>query len=176
MRIFLTDHVSSLVWTQLKFRERGLQKPTNLTFIPLDLEQGWTEEALAEHDFDPQAAAFCSVLGVTQYLERASVEALFRFAAALTYGSEIVFSYVPREDELAGIDREFASASAARGARLGEPWKTRFAAAELIALLSGLGFSQVVHLTPERAQQSYFRDRRDGLRVPAWEQLVAAVI
>ena len=44
MQIFLTDHVASLAWTQVKFWERGLPKPANLTFVPLDLEQGRARE------------------------------------------------------------------------------------------------------------------------------------
>src|SRR5262245_11390879 len=107
MRIFLTDHVSSLIWTQLKFWERGLPKPNNLILVPLDVEQEGTKAVLERSGFDCQAATFCSLLGVTQYLERASVESLFRFAASLTGGSEIVFSYVPHDEELEGIDRAF---------------------------------------------------------------------
>ncbi len=174
MRIFLTDHVSTLIWTQVKFWERGLPKPSNVTFVPLDLEQGGTREALAQSGFDPQAAAFCSMLGVTQYLERSSVEELLRFVASLGDGSEIVFSYVPHADDLARIDRQFAGAWAERGAWLGEPWKTRFAMDELAAVLGHIGFADIVHLTPERAEQVYFGSRQDGLRAPEWEQLIAA--
>ena len=134
MRIFLADHVSSLVWTQEKFWERGLPKPENLTFVPLDLDDGRLGERLSEFGFLNEPA-FCSALGVTQYLERASVEALLRFVASLGRGSEIVFSYVPRAEDLEGADRDFAEASAARTERFGEPWKTRFGADELRALL-----------------------------------------
>ena len=69
MQIFLADHVASLAWTQVKFWERGLPKPANLTFVPLDLEQERVGETLAVYGFDLGAATFCSVLGVTQYLE-----------------------------------------------------------------------------------------------------------
>lgn len=176
MHIFAADHVASLAWTQVKFWERGLQKPANLTFVPLDLEQERVGVTLAAHGFDMGAAAFCSVLGVTQYLERTSVEALMRFIASLGRGSEIVFSYVPRAEDLEGADRDFAEASAARVARFGEPWKTRLGAGELRVLLRAVGFSEVSHLTPERAQQRYFAGRTDEMRPGSWEQLVAAVM
>src|SRR5215208_2481447 len=39
MRIFAADHSASLVWTLAKFWERGLPKPANVAFVPLDLEQ-----------------------------------------------------------------------------------------------------------------------------------------
>ena len=119
-----TDHVSSLAWTQVKFWERGLPKPGNLTFVPLDLDQDHLAERLVEFGFDACQPAFLSALGVTQYLERGCVERLLRSAAALAKGSEIVFSYVPHEDELTETDRAFSAASAARVATFGEPWRT----------------------------------------------------
>jgi methyltransferase (TIGR00027 family) len=176
MTIFLADHASSLAWTEARFRERGFSLPSNLIFVPLDLEQDNVETTLAAHGFNRHAQAFLSVLGVTQYLGRSSVETLLRFAASLEAGSEIVFTFVPNEDELDGLDREFASASANRTARLGEPWKTRFAATELSAILRRIGFADFFHLTPELAEQTYFRDRQDELHAPGWEQLIAAMV
>ena len=176
MTIFLADHVSSLAWTQTRFWERGLSIPSNLTFVPLDLEQDNVEASLAAHGFNRDASAFLSVLGVTQYLERRSVETLLRVVASFKAGSEIVFTFVPQDDELIGLDREFATASACRTARLGEPWKTRLAAAELAVVLRHIGFADIVHLTPALAQQTYFRGRQDELRAPGWEQLIAAVV
>lgn len=175
MRIFAADHISSLVWTQLKFWERGLPKPDNLTFVPLDLDDGRLGERLAGFGFLPQPA-FCSALGVMQYLEPGSVEALLRFVASLGRGSQIVFSYVPRAEDLEGADRDFAETSAARAGRFGEPWKTRFGVDELRALLRAAGFCEVSHLTPEHARQRYFAGRTDGLRPASWEQLIAAVV
>jgi len=175
MHIFLADHVSILVWTQEKFWERGLAKPGNLTFVPLDLEDGRLGPHLAGFGFLAQPA-FCSALGVTQYLEPSAVEALLRFVASLGRGSEIVFSYVPRAQDLEGADRDFAEASAARTERFGEPWKARFSADELHALLFAAGFGEVSHLTPEHAWQRYFAGRADGLRPASWEQSIAAVV
>ena len=91
-------------------------------------------------------------------------------------GSEIVFSYVPRAEDLEGADRDIAEASAARVARFGEPWKTRFNAGELRALLRAASFREVSHLTPEHARQRYFAGRTDELRPASWEQLIAAVV
>lgn len=175
MRIFLADHMSSLAWTQEKLSERGLRKPDNLTFVPLDLEDGGLGERLSEFGLLAQPA-FCSALGVTQYVERGSIEALLRLVASLGRGSEIVFSYVPRAEDLNGADRDLAEASAARAGRFDEPWKTRFEADELRALLLSAGFCEVLHLTPEHARRRYFAGRSDELHPPSWEQLIAAVV
>jgi len=174
IRIFVADHIASLVWTQAKFWERGLPKPTNAAFVPLDLEQDDIAGRLVEFGFDATRAAFCSALGVTQYIKRASTERLLRFVCGLGAGSEIVFSYVPSETDLAGPDRDFAAASAGHARAFGEEWKTRFSAAEIIDRMEALGFGQITHLTPERAQQLYFLNRTDRLCAPSWEQLIAA--
>lgn len=47
---------------------------------------------------------------------------------------------------------------------------------EAFGLLNDLGFAEVFHLTPKRAQQVYFADREDRLRAPKFEQLMAATV
>lgn len=176
MQIFLADHVSSLVWTQDKFWERGLPKPKNLTLVPLDLDDAGFGDTLADYGVAPATTTFCSALGVTQYLEPNSVEAILRFVASLARGSEITFSFVPIAEDLEEADRAFAAVSAERAGGFGEPWKTRYSVAEINNLLVDLGFGTVCHLSPERAQKCYFVGRLDALRVPGWERILAAVI
>ncbi len=176
LKIFVADHMSSLIWSQTKFWERGLPKPTNVAFVPLDLEQDEIAARLVEFDFALDDPAFCSVLGVTQYIDLAAVEELMKFVACLKRGSEVVFSYVPRADELAGPDRELASTSAQRAEFVGETWKTRFSTSQLIEHLGTLGFSSVMHLTPDNAQARYFGGRQDSLKAPVLEQLIAATV
>ena len=176
MKIFAVDHVATLVWTQMRFWERGLPKPANLTFVPADLEECRLGERLVEFGFTPDFPSLCSALGVMQYLDRQAVDALLAFAASLKAGSEIVFSFAPPEDELHGDDVRRAARAADRVAAIGEPWKTRLRAHELIACLTRLGFSDVFHLTPELAQQRYFAGREDGLRAPGFEQIICAIV
>lgn len=176
MRIFMADHISSLVWTQTKFWERGLPKPANAFFVPLDIEQHQIAERLTEAGFDTHRPAFFSALGVTQYVERGATERLMKFVASLGAGSEIVLSYVPDEKELDETDRDFARHSAQRAGDLGEEWKTCFVSSELVMRLETTGFSRITHLTPADAQLIYFAGRHDKLRAPSWEQLVAAIV
>ena len=102
MKIFAVDHITTLALTQVMFWERGLPKPANLTFVPADLEDRRLGESLSEFGFDRDAPSLCSVLGVTQYLSRQAVDALLRFASSLKAGSEIVFSFVPTDEDLQG--------------------------------------------------------------------------
>jgi methyltransferase (TIGR00027 family) len=176
MQIFAADHPASLAWTQKRLRERGLSKPANLTYVPVDLEERRLGEQLTACGFETNAAAFCSALGVTQYLDREAVDALLRFASMLKSGSEIVFSVVPPDDEL---DEDGVNAivhSAQRTAALGEPWKSRLRPSNVIEQLTHLGFSNIFHLTPQLAHQRYFSPWGDKIKSPTWEQLIAAVV
>ena len=67
--------------------------------------------------------------------------------------------------------------AAFRGAAdLGEPWLTRFRPAELEARLRALGFPQITHLTPEAANDRYFKGRTDNLEAWSGEQMMRAVV
>jgi methyltransferase (TIGR00027 family) len=176
MHIFAVDHPASLIWTHRRLRERGIAKPPNLTHVPADLTEQRLGEQLAACGFDLETLSFCSMLGVSQYLGRDAVDAVLRFAASLRAGSEIVLSFVSPDDELNGDDLDIVTRSVVRTARLGEPWTCRLRPRELVAELSHIGFSDVFHLTPELAQERYFAGRRDKLRAPKWEQLIAAIV
>jgi methyltransferase (TIGR00027 family) len=159
LRIFYVDHPATLAWTRERIAHRGLPTPQNLTFVAVDLEKHELAERLTEHGFACNEGAFCSVLGVTQYLSRAAIETLFHFAASLPAQSEIVFSFTPPDQDLAGDDLAAAIHSITLTDGMGEPWRTRLSASEAFDLLTRLGFGKVFHLTPKRAQQRYFAGR-----------------
>jgi hypothetical protein len=104
------------------------------------------------------------------------VEALFSFAASQPARSEIVFSFVPPDDELVESDFAATTYSSTLAETLGEPWKTRLRPSEAFAILTHFGFGEVFHLTPKRAHQRYFAGRSDALGAPGCEQLMAATV
>jgi len=79
-------------------------------------------------------------------------------------------------DELEGEELTTAIHSVEPTKTMGEPWLTRLRPSEAFGLLTGLGFGEVFHLTPKRAQQRYFAGRDDKLRAPRFEQLMTATI
>lgn len=176
IRLFAADHPASLAFAETRLRACGLAPPVNLTCVAADLEQQQLGERLTAHGFDPARPSFLSMLGVSQYLTATAVDAILAFVSALPRGSEIVLSFSPPDDELADEDRRAVGLSTAFTARLGEPWRYRPRRRELEAQFDRLGFEKVFHLSPGLAKQRYFADRRDGLRAPGWEQLIAAVV
>jgi methyltransferase (TIGR00027 family) len=175
IRIFYVDHSCSLGWAIAQFRRRGLETPSNLSFVAADLEAQELATMLVEQGFQREAGAFCSVPVVTQYLSREAVEALLHFAASLPTRSEIVFSFVPPDDELEGEELAAAIQSVKLTETMGEPWATRLRPSEAFDLLAHFGFGEVFHLTPESAQKRYFAGRDDRFRAPCFEQLIAAI-
>jgi len=115
-------------------------------------------------------------MGVTQYLTSAALDATFEFILSLPRSSEIVFSFIVPQDALSGVEADAVSIAAQSAAEVGEPWLTRLHAADLVTRLRAMGFSQVIHLTPEEGRERYFAGRRDGLRERRGEQLMRAIV
>lgn len=176
LQIFAVDHPASLIQTNRLFRERQFARPSNLIRVPLDLEQRRLNEQLAACGFDAESPCFCSALGLMLYLEDEIVDDILRFVASLPRSSEIVFSFVPPDDELDGLDLEIARLVAAKFAEIGEAWKSRVRPRTWDARLMGLGFREAFHLSPELAQVRYFAGRSDKMTAPHFEQMIAATV
>src|SRR5262245_40798822 len=176
IQIFAADHPASLMWTHARLRQRGLSRPANLTYVPADLEERRLGDHLVACGFDCNAASFCSALGVTQYLDKEAIHALFGFAATLPKGSEIVFSFAPLDDRSRAGGGAGLNPFGCGPAALGEPWKSRLRAADLVAQLADLGFSDVFRLTPELARQRYFSDQPEIPEPAGWDHLIAAIV
>ena len=157
MQIFAVDHPASSIQTNQVFRQRRFARPPNLVRVPLDLEQRRIEEQLTACDFDRNTASFCSSLGLMLYLEDEIVDDILRFVVSLPPPSEVVFSFVPPDEDLNGIDLEIARRAAAKFATIGEPWKSRVGPRAMVGeRVKGLGFGEVFHLSPELAQARIF--------------------
>jgi methyltransferase (TIGR00027 family) len=176
MRIFVTDLPESLAVLQDCVRRRGLPQPANLTYVPIDLEHKALLEPLVAAGFDPELPAFCSALGIIQFLTPDAVDALLIFAARRARGSEIVFSFTPPDDELGERELSGVRESQLRTQGYGEPWLTRLRPSQLTARLSLLGYSDIELLTPERANHRYFHGRADGLASTSSGQVMAATV
>ena len=176
MHIFAADHPSSLAWVRRCLQEQRFDIPANLTMVPVDLEEDCIGDRLKAAGFDARVPAFCSALGLTQYLTRQALDRLIAFAATLAIGSEIVLSFVPIAADLRDEDASFVARALKRVSAVGEPWKTRLSASEFAGELRAHGFSDVFHLTPEAACTRYFAARRDRITPPGFEQMISAVV
>jgi methyltransferase (TIGR00027 family) len=174
LQIFFCDHPSSLAWARDRFQDRALAPPSNLTFVPLDLEALQVGRTLVQSGFSPRLPTFISMLGVTQYLTTPAVHSLLALFSTLPSGSESVFSFTVPDDELDEVEVGEIRAGATRLGGIGEPWLTRLSPADMLAQVRGFDFHEVFHLSPEIAQNQYFSGRDDGLKAPHREQIISA--
>jgi methyltransferase (TIGR00027 family) len=149
-----------------RLERAAITVPTNVTFAPVDFERMPLAAGLAMAGFDDSAPAFFSWLGVTMYLTRPAVDAVFGFVAGLPAGSEIAFTF-----SAPGASTELER----RVAEVGEPLLTRIAPTEIEPLLHGIGFSAVTVLSAAGSQR-YLGQRTDTLRVPRAESIAAAIV
>jgi methyltransferase (TIGR00027 family) len=176
LRIYEVDHPITEQWKRDRLKMADIAIPPNLTFVPIDFERTSIPGGLAVNGFLIGAQTLCSWMGVTQYLTCEAIDATLRFALSLPRSSEIVFSFILPQEALSGVEAEAIALAAQRSAEVGEPWLTRLHVAELTFKLRSMGFSQIVHLTPEEASKRYFANRRDGLKERHGEQLMRALV
>jgi methyltransferase (TIGR00027 family) len=176
LRVYEVDHPITQRWKQDRLKAAGIAIPSNLRFVPIDFERAAIPEALRAGDFAFEVRTLCSWMGVTQYLTRDALNSTFQFVLSLPPSSEIVFSFILPQEAVSGVEAEALATAAHSAAQVGEPWLTRLHADDLVARLRSMGFSRILHLTPEEARQRYFDGRRDGLRERRGEQLMRAVV
>lgn len=174
LRVFEVDYPATQAWKQARLTEMGIGIPEGLTFVPVDFESQTAAERLAASGHDPSAPSCFSWLGVTPYLETATVMATFRWISELPVGSGVTFDYaVPRESMSPDQVRAF-DALARTVAVAGEPFLSFFDTDELASCLSNIGFSRVVDSDSEALNAAYFRNRTDGLRVSRLSHVMSA--
>ena len=164
LRIFEVDHPVTQAAKRESLASCGVAVPANLSFAPVNFESESLREGLARADFSQ--AAFSSCLGVLVYLDEKSVEELFRFAGSMPPGSEIVFTFSQPDAALDARELEARAKINATVSEMGEPWRSYFEPGRLRELLLHSDFSEVSFLSPEEADERYFRGRTDALRPP----------
>jgi methyltransferase (TIGR00027 family) len=176
LHIFEVDHPQTQRWKLRLLSEAGVSASGNIGFVPLDFNKDSLASALAEAGLDLSASTFFSMLGVTQYLSEDALNETFKIILSRPASSEIVFSFVADDAVLPPDDVTLAKALLTQAAAVGEPWLSRFIPEQLVARLRKMGFSQVLHLTPEEANHLYFQNRRDGLNAALMEQMIRATV
>jgi methyltransferase (TIGR00027 family) len=176
LRIFEVDHPATQRWKRRRLAEASISVPDNVTFVPVDLEKISLATALSQAELELGAPTFFSLLGVSQYLTEAAFDQTLRLVLSAPARSEIVFSFVASDAVLPADDVALLKAFTAQFGAIGEPWLSCFLPEQLIAKLTEMGFSKVFHLTPEKANQRYFQNRRDGLSAAFLEQMMRSSV
>jgi methyltransferase (TIGR00027 family) len=174
LRVFEVDHPATQSWKRARLREVEIGIPDSLTFAPVDFERQTLGDGLSCVGFRADEAAFFSLLGVVVYLTKTAVMETFKYVASRPAGSQIVFDYGILPSALSESQRIAREALENQVAAIGEPWITYFDPLSLASELRDMGFKHVEDFGPEEANQRYFKDRADSLRISGSSHLMKA--
>jgi len=174
VQVFEIDHPVTQNWKQQRLFELGLQQPSNLILLPIDLSDQSLLDGLRAGGYTVQQPAFFSWLGVTQYLTEEAVFRILQQVAFLAPGTEIVFTYIVPRHTLDGENQRLFTIFTQSVSMRGESWVTFLETARLARRLEELGFTQIKNLRPEEANARYFAGRADALSVPGLEHVMRA--
>ena len=168
LTVFEVDDPQLQAWKRQKIESLGWSLPHQLRFVPCDFEQMSIAKALVGQEFEEYSPCFISWLGVTQYLTRQAIGETLKWAAGCPTGSEIVLTFLESNSQAENLKATMAET--------GVTVHSHFMAEEMSMMLQSAGFSTITHLTPDEANEIYFRNRSDGLRAPEIQRLVSAVV
>jgi methyltransferase (TIGR00027 family) len=161
--IFEVDFPATQEWKRRRLATAGITVPANLAFAPIDFTRDTLEAGLKRAGVNLARPTFFSWLGVTYYLERDTVLATFDTIGRLPEGTEIVFDYSESVSGQSLPVRLVFRFLSWRVARMGEPWKSHFSAAEMRAELTSRGFGDIEDLDADAINARWFAGRTDGL-------------
>lgn len=176
LRVFEVDHPDTQATKRQRLANSGIETPPSLTFVAIDFTTMKLEDALPGAGFDATKPAFFSWLGVVPYLEPPAIDATFSFIASLSAGSAVVFDYAIPPESLSWTSRLIFNQMAKRVASVGEPWKTFFDPATLLAHLRQLGFTSAEDFGADVLNRRYFAGRKDKLKIGGMGHMAMAKV
>lgn len=162
------DHPATQSWKLQLFADRGITRPADTTFLPIDFERQTLEEVWV----GDSTADFVSWLGATYYLTREAIQATLSSIAERTRpGSQLVLDYwrEPPPTDLSGPlfwSTRFAVALQQ------EPMRSFFTPSQIDTLAQNAGWRVRENLPPAAQNRRYLATRRDRLSVPSFAHIL----
>jgi len=144
LQIFELDHPATQAMKKQRLAAANLSLPNNHHFVSIDFEQQNIADALRNSAFNPHQASFWSWLGVTHYLQPATLQNTLQTIANFTPAAlDLVLDY-SLPDNLLPLYEKFGGKLARLSvALLGEPIVGQMAPKTLQQMASTLGWSVV---------------------------------
>jgi len=163
LQIYEIDQHDTLAWKQQRLIDLGLGVSDHLHFVPVDFEiSSWWEELL-KAGFDINKPAVIACTGVSLYLTREAIIATLDRIATLAPESTLAMTFYLPIDLLDDEDKQMQE-MAGKGARAsGTPFVSFFSPDEVLAMATNAGFKNSKTISTRDLEQSYFKDRTDGL-------------
>lgn len=176
LRVWEVDHPNTQAYKRAQLAEEGVAVPEDTTYVPIDFEHQSLAAQLQQHGWNPQVPSFFSWLGVSMYLEPATVLDTLRWVVTATPpGSGIAMDYVPPIAQQPWVVQAVLRMVALGVAMQGEPWRGYFDPQALAKSLREMGYRKVTDWDGNRINRCFFRARRDGLQVGGGGHLLCAI-
>jgi methyltransferase (TIGR00027 family) len=147
--------------------------PTNLRFVPLELEAHSLAARLHQSGFPVRSPALFVIEGVTQYLSLETLDPMFAFIGSCARGSRVVFTYVPQAIVDGRENPPGAVATRRRMSRAGHPWLTGFDPGQVASWLARFGLELTRDVDAAFYRRTYLAPL--GRSTPVFELERAAV-
>ncbi len=165
LRVFEVDFPATQHWKKQRLVNVGMEIPESLTFAPIDFESRTLAEGLRDAGFRTDQPAYFSWLGVTMYLTPEAFESSAGFIGSLPPGSGVTFDYAIDPSGLGFFERAALHHLSKKVAAMGEPFRLFFRPGDLANTMKTLGFDDVADVGREELNESYLKERSDGLRI-----------
>jgi len=176
VRVFEVDQPGTQTWKREQLADAGITAGTAVVYVPVDFESQDPFDALRDAGWDAGKPTLFAWLGVTMYLEPATVMRVLQGMALLASGTQVVFDYAISPELLGPIERLVFDEFAKRVAAAGEPWVSWFDPRQLQQALYDAGYARVDDLGPDDLNGRYFCDRADGMRVGTLAHIISATV
>ncbi|WP_410210173.1 class I SAM-dependent methyltransferase [Aquirhabdus sp.] len=176
LQVYEVDQPGHQAWKQKRLVEAGYGIPDWQHFVPVDFEAGdsWMEQLVAA-GFDVKQPAVIASTGVSMYLTREAIVAMFHQIATLAPKTCFIMTFL-LPIEMADPEVQFGLRRAESGAKAsGTPFISYFTPEQMIALVNEVGFSHVEHVSANQLAEKYFTNRADGLRPPTNSEEIIVV-
>ncbi len=147
--------------------------PGRVKLVPVDFDREDLGAALASEGYSPSMRTFFILEGVTQYLTRAGVEALFAFLSRAAPGSRVVFTYV-RKDFLEGRVLYGQEPAYEKWVVKEKTWLSGMAPESVPDFLAGYGWRVIEHLGGDDLAERYVKPTGRELASTPIERIVSA--
>lgn len=176
VRVFEVDQPAVQALKLRRLDEAGIVWGPMVTHVPVEFESMDLRTTLVAAGWREDAPTLFAWLGVTMYLETATVHRVLRDVARGPAGTAVVFDYALAPHLLGPVERLVFDEFAARVAAAGEPWVSTFQPELLRASLVSSGFSRLDDAGPDELNARYFADRADGMRVGRLAHVMVASV
>jgi methyltransferase (TIGR00027 family) len=159
VKVFELDAPTTQIMKIGQYRKRGIEVPSNLTFVSINFEKESVAERLKEAGFNKGERTLVILEGVLQYLKpEAAYATLDTIRNQVGPGSWLVFDYAHAsvlrgEGNLYGETRIMKAAN-----KYGESWQFGLEEADVEPILCKFGFKLLDRKGPKELEEVYFKD------------------